>query len=185
MHQLAGVLFIFHNDLVALEVSKLKNIKMLVLDVDGILTDCRVWLDSNGEWRRFFSLRDGAGIVRLIEKGYKIAVITASKSKDIQMRVKHLGIHYFYEGSMDKVPAFEKLQKESGVSPAEMAYMGDDFFDIPILKRVAFAATVPQAVEEVKPHVHYITERAGGDGAVREVCDYLYKYGAYGEAVGS
>jgi 3-deoxy-D-manno-octulosonate 8-phosphate phosphatase (KDO 8-P phosphatase) len=166
-----------------LEVSKLKNIKMLVLDVDGILTDCRVWMDANGEWRRFFSLRDGAGIVRLIERGFKIAVITASKSKDIQYRVKHLGIHYFFEGNMDKIPAFEQLQKESGISASEMAYMGDDFFDIPLLQRVAFAATVPEAVDEVKPHVHYVTQRPGGNGAVREICDYLFKYGAYGEAV--
>ncbi len=179
---LAGVFFIFHNDSVGLEVSKLRNIKMLVLDVDGILTDCRVWMDANGEWRRFFSLRDGAGMVRLIEKGYKIAVITASKSQDIQARMKHLGVHFFYEGSMDKIPAFEKLQKESGLGAKEMAYMGDDFFDIPILEKVSFAATVPEAPDEIKTHVHYVTERNGGNGAVREVCDYLYKYGAFSEA---
>lgn len=171
--------FLFQNGGVGLEVSKLRNIKMLVLDVDGVLTDCRIWMDPNGEWRRAFNLRDGAGIVRLIERGYKVAVITASKAEDIRMRVKHLGIHYYYEGSINKVPAFEKLQQESGLAPQEMAYMGDDFFDIPLLQRVAFAATVADAAEEVKPHVHYITERKGGRGAVREICDYLFKYGAF------
>lgn len=162
----------------ALEVSRLKNVKMLVLDVDGVLTDTRIFMDASGEWRRFFSIRDGVGIKRLIESGYKTAVITGSKAQDIRARVKSLGIHYFYEDALDKGPAFEKLCQDSGIQKFEMAYVGDDIFDIPLLKSVGFAATVPEAVEEVKEVAHYITERAGGLGAVREVCDFIYRFGA-------
>lgn len=158
---------------------------MLIMDVDGVLTDCRVFLDSDGQWKRQFSIRDGYGIVRLIEAGYKTAVITGSKSKDIEMRVKGLGIHYFFEGSLDKLPAFEKLQKESGISAAEMAYMGDDLFDIPILKQVGFAATVSDAMEPVLGVVDYVARRPAGNGAVREVCELILKFGAMNADQGS
>lgn len=151
---------------------------MLILDVDGVMTDGRIFMDSNGDWKRFFNIRDGAGIRRLIEHGYKLAVITGSKSLDIQTRVKNLGIHYFFEGATDKLPSFEKLQKDSGLSPEQMAYIGDDYFDIPVLKRVAFAATVPEALDDVKGVAHYVTEKPAGNGAVREVCDFLLQYGS-------
>ncbi len=162
-----------------LQVSKLSKIKMLILDVDGVLTDCRVFLDSNGDWKRQYSIRDGYGIKRLIEAGYKTAVITGSKAKDIEARVQALGVDYFYEGSLDKLPAFEELQRKSGLKPEEMAYMGDDLFDIPILEKVGFAATVPEAMEDVMKCVDYVSQRPGGNGAVREVCDFIFKYGAF------
>ncbi|MBO9667321.1 MAG: HAD-IIIA family hydrolase [Bdellovibrio sp.] len=162
----------------AIEISKLKNIKMLVLDVDGVLTDTRIWFDGT-EWRRFFSIRDGVGIKRLTEAGYKIAVITGSKAEDLRARVKSLGIHFLYEGALDKEPSFLQLQKESGFTPEQMAYVGDDIFDIPLLQSVAFGATVPEAVDEVIEIADYVTKRPGGCGAVREVCDYIYKYGAF------
>ena len=160
-----------------LEISKLKNIKMLVLDVDGVLTDTKIWFDGT-EWRRFFSIRDGVGIKRLVDSGYQVAVITGSKSEDIRLRVKNLGIQFLYEGALDKEPAFAKLQTESGVKPEQMAYVGDDIFDIPLIEAVAFGATVPEAVDEVLEIADYVTRRPGGCGAVREVCDYIYKYGA-------
>lgn len=152
---------------------------MLVLDVDGVLTDCRLWLGPNGEWQRFFSIRDGVGIKRLIESGYKLAVITGSKAEDVRARVKSLGIQYFYEGALDKEPSFLQLQKDSGIKPSEMAYVGDDIFDIPLIQAVAFGATVPEAVDEVLEVARYVTRRPGGNGAVREICDYIYKYGAF------
>ena len=152
---------------------------MLVLDVDGVMTDCRVWLDSGGQWRRFFCIRDGAGIKRLMNEGYQIAVITGSQAEDIRLRMKNLGIHYFFEGAIDKLPAFQQLQKDSGISPEEMAYVGDDYFDAPLIQAVGFGATVPEAVEEAKDAAIYITKNEGGKGAVREVCDYIYKYGAF------
>ncbi len=163
----------------ASELSRLQNIKMLVLDVDGVLTDCRLWMDSNGEWKRFFSIRDGVGIKRLLDAGYKLAVITGSKAEDIRQRVKNLGIQYFYEGAGDKVPSFIDLQRQSGLKPEEMACVGDDIYDIPLIQAVAFGATVPEAVEEVIEEADYVTKRPGGNGAVREVCDLIYKHGAF------
>lgn len=151
---------------------------MLVLDVDGVLTDTRMWFDGK-EWRRFYSVRDGVGIKRIMEAGYKVAVITGSKAEDIRARVKSLGIHFLFEGALDKEPSFLQLQKESGIRPDEMAYVGDDIFDIPLLQAVAFGATVPEAVDEVLEIADYVTRRPGGCGAVREVCDYIYKYGAF------
>ena len=162
----------------AIDIQRLKNIKLLILDVDGVMTDTRIWLDSSGQWRRFYSIRDGVGIVRLIEAGYKIAVITGSIAEDIQVRVKKLGIHYFYEGALEKETSFEDLKKKTQFRPEEMAFIGDDIYDIPLLKDVGFPATVPEAVEEVKEVVQYITVRPGGLGAVREVCDMIYKYGS-------
>ena len=165
-----------------LEISRLQNIKLLILDVDGILTDCRIWMDSSGEWRRFFSVRDGIGIKRLVDHGYKLAIITGSKAEDIRSRVKTLGIHFLYEGSIEKENAFADLKKKSGIKESEMAYMGDDYFDLPILKAVGFAATVPDALDEVKKNVHYITQRPAGNGAVREVCDFIFQYGILSQA---
>ena len=162
-----------------IDVQKLRNIKMLVLDVDGILTDCRLWMDSNGQWKRIYSVRDGVGIKALIESGYKVAIITGSTAEDVRSRAKMLGINYFYEGALDKLPPFDDLQKQSGIKPSEMAYMGDDFFDIPLLKKVQLSATVPDAMEEVLEAVEYVTKRPAGNGAVREVCDYILKYGFY------
>lgn len=157
---------------------KLGSVKMLVLDVDGILTDCRIFLDSTGEWRRLFSIRDGYGIKRLKDAGYKTAIITGSKALDIKERAKVLQIDYFFDNSMDKLPALEQLIQKSGLSPSQMAYMGDDVFDLPVLERVSFAATVPEAVPEVLSINPYITSRRGGDGAVREVCDLILQHGA-------
>lgn len=148
------------------------------MDVDGVLTDCRIWFDGK-EWRRFFSIRDGVGIKRLAESGYKLAIITGSTTEDIRVRAKNLGIHFFYEGALDKEPAFQKLMSDSGISPMEMAYIGDDIFDIPLIQKVGVSATVPEAVEEVLEVADYVTKRPGGNGAVREFCDLIYKHGAY------
>jgi len=184
MRALARLFNIFNNEPVEIELTKLKKIKMLVLDVDGVLTDTRLWFDGK-EWRRFFSIRDGVGIKRLMDAGYKTAIITGSQAEDIRARVKSLGITFFYEGALDKSPAFAQLQKESGFLPDQMAYIGDDIFDIPIIKAVGFGATVPEAVDEVLAVANYVTKRPGGCGAVREVCDYIFKYGAFSTEVGT
>lgn len=161
-----------------ISMDKLKKIKMLILDVDGVMTDCRIWYDADGEWRRTFSIRDGVGIKRLIEAGYQLGIITGSRAKDIRERAKSLGFQHFFEGALNKMPAFEEIKLKTHLNDSEIAYMGDDFFDIPLLERVGFAATVPDAMEQVLPHVHYITKRPGGNGAVREVCDFIWQHGA-------
>lgn len=155
---------------------RLNQIRMLVLDVDGIMTDCRVFMDGDNEWRRMFSIRDGYGLARLKKAGFKTAVITGSKARDIQERVRHLKIDFFFEGHLEKMACLEELAQTSGLSFDQMAYMGDDDFDIPVLKAVGFAATVPDALDEVHKISHYVTKRPAGNGAVREVCELLIKH---------
>ncbi len=155
---------------------------MLVLDVDGVLTDCRLWMDSNGEWKRIYSVRDGVGIKEIAAAGYKLAIITGAQATDVRARAKMLGFDYFYEGAVDKWPSFEKLQRDSGFSKDEMAYVGDDIYDIPLLNAVGFGATVPEAVDEVLEVADYVTKRPGGNGAVREICNFLLKYGYFSKA---
>ena len=158
---------------------KLRDIKMLVMDVDGVLTDSRIILDSGLVWKRFFSVRDGIGIHRLQNRGYKTAVITGSCSEDVRLRVQSLGINYFYENKLDKEPAYENLKEVSGFKDGEISYIGDDVFDLPLLRRVGFSVTVPEAVEEVLNECDYITKRRGGYGAVRDICQLILKYGYY------
>lgn len=155
---------------------RLKKIRMLILDVDGIMTDCRVFMDSDGEWRRFFSIRDGYGLSLLKKAGFKTAVITGSTARDIQERMRTLKIDFFFEGHMEKLLCLKELSETSGLGFDEMAYMGDDDFDLPVLKAVGFAASVTDAMDEVKKNCHYIARRPAGNGAVREVCELLIKY---------
>ncbi len=158
---------------------KLKKIKMLVMDVDGILTDSRIILDPSIGWKRFFSVRDGIGIHQLRHLGYKTAVITGSCSEDVRQRMQHLKIDYFYENKLDKIPAFEELKIESGFTDEEISYIGDDIFDIPLLQKAGFSATVPEAVEEVIKECDYITKRKGGYGAVRDLCQQIIEHGHF------
>lgn len=183
MHLVAALSIVLNNRTVdkssTVNIQKLNSVKMLVLDVDGIMTDCRLWMDSNGQWKRIYSVRDGVGIKALIESGYQVAVITGATAEDVRSRVKMLGIQYLFEGALDKKPPFLELQKQSGLTPNEMAYMGDDHFDLPVLNEVQFSATVPDAMDEVIKSVQYVTRRPAGNGAIREVCDYILKYGFY------
>lgn len=149
---------------------------MLVMDVDGVMTDCRTFMGADKEWRRFFSIRDGYGIMRLREAGFKTAVITGTKAQDIQERISRLKIDYFYEGNLEKLTCLEDLAMKSGLSYEQMAYMGDDDFDLPILERVGFAATVSDAMESVLKISHYTAKRPAGNGAVREVCEMLLQH---------
>lgn len=166
-------------ELMSKYVNQLSKIKMLVMDVDGIMTDARIILDDSLGWKRFFSVRDGVGITFLKQAGYKTAVITGSHSEDVRKRMQHLKIDYFYENKLDKIPAFEELKKEAGFTDEEISYIGDDVYDIPLLKQVGFSATVPEAVEEVINECDYITNRQGGFGAVRDLCQLIIKHGYF------
>ncbi len=159
--------------------ARLKKIKMVLTDVDGVLTDTRIFLSDSGQWRRFFSIRDGLGLIRLQEAGYEVGIITTSKADDIRERAKNLGIKWFYEGIKDKIIAFEEIVKKSGIRPEEIAYIGDDYPDLEVLKKVGFSATVPESFTDIKAAVDYTTKRPGGVGAVREVCELVLKFGAF------
>lgn len=158
---------------------KLAAIKALVLDCDGVLTDSRIWLDSQGEWRRFFSIRDGYGIKQLISQGYTVGIITQSKSEDIRKRVQVLKIPFLYEGSGDKLVDWKSFLEATGYKGSEVAYMGDDLPDLPLLELSGFSATVPEAVPALHKVAHHVCERPGGLGAVREVCDLIEQWGWY------
>jgi 3-deoxy-D-manno-octulosonate 8-phosphate phosphatase (KDO 8-P phosphatase) len=159
--------------------NRLKKIKMLILDVDGVLTDGRLWVTDAGKWCRFFNVRDGVGIKLLMEAGYQVGVISGGKSDDVIQRMTFLNIPYFYLEAGDKMPPYLDILQKTGLKEDEIAFCGDEVFDIPILDRVGFATTVPDAVPEVKRAAHYVTKQTGGMGAAREVADLVRLYGAF------
>ena len=155
---------------------QIRKVKILIMDVDGVMTDGGLFWNSHGNWCRLFNVQDGVGILRLAELQYQLGVITAALAKDVQERMKMLGIHYFYEGARDKLSCLEDLSAKSQMDFESMAYIGDDLPDIPVLTKVGFAVAVSNAIYEVKNCAHYITQKPGGQGAVREVCDLLLKH---------
>jgi 3-deoxy-D-manno-octulosonate 8-phosphate phosphatase (KDO 8-P phosphatase) len=155
--------------------TRLKKIKLLILDVDGVMTDGRVfWLDGHG-WTRHFHIKDGYGLRLLMKCGIDVAVISGGDSKDVRTRMEFLKISHVFLGDEDKLIALEKIVQSTGFSLEQMAFMGDELFDIPVIEKVGFSATVPHAVDPVKARVHYVTESPGGWGAVREVADAIRK----------
>lgn len=155
--------------------ARLLKIKLLILDVDGVMTDGRVfWLQGHG-WSRHFHIKDGYGLKVLMKCGIDVAVISGGDSQDVRTRMEFLKIKHVFLGDEDKIKALDKIVAATGLSLQQMAFMGDDLFDIPVLEKVGFSATVPHAVDPVKNRVHYITEARGGWGAVREIADAIRK----------
>lgn len=150
-----------------------RGIRMLVLDVDGVLTDGRLYFDSQGNEMKAFCTRDGLGIKTLQKAGIDIALITGRTSDIVRRRAEQLGISHLYQGRDDKLNAFHHLLQETGLEPVEVCYAGDDWIDIPVLDRVGLAVTVADADPVVKTRSHWITEQAGGRNAVREICDMI------------
>lgn len=152
-----------------------KNIKLIIFDVDGVLTDGGLYFsDDIVELKRFNSL-DGIGIKLLKQNAIEVAVISAKNSKNVAHRMKNLGIEYFYQGQNDKVVAFNKLIKELSLQVEQVAYMGDDIIDLPVMRKIGLPIAVANAHELVKENACFVTEKIGGHGAVREVCDLLLK----------
>ncbi len=151
------------------------RVKLLILDVDGVLTDGRIILGNYGDELKFFDIHDGHGVVMLIRSGIKTVIISGRKSRINVKRAKEMRVIKVYQNAHDKLKVFEKVLKKSRVTPEEVCYVGDDLIDLPVLKRVGFSVAVRNAVEEVRGAAHYVTERSGGRGAVREVADLLLK----------
>ncbi len=160
--------------------NRLKKIKLLLLDVDGVLTDGRIFWQEEQGWTRFFHVKDGYGLKLLMKAGIQVGVISGGDSKDVKTRVEFLKLNYSFLGDENKIVAFDKIVAASGFSPDQIAFMGDELFDIPVLEKVGFSATVPHAVDPVKERVHYITQHEGGWGAVREVADAIRKAQGHG-----
>ena len=155
--------------------ARARRVKLLLLDVDGVLTDGRVILGPDGMELKAFNSQDGFGLKRLGENGVACGVITGRGSAALQRRARELGFRHLVENTEDKLPAFEAIIKKEGLTAEECAYMGDDWPDLPLLCRVGLALAPANAAAEVKRRAHFVTERAGGAGAAREACELILK----------
>lgn len=153
--------------------AKAREIKLLLLDVDGVLTDGTLLYTGSGEESKSFNTQDGFGLRLLGEAGVDTGVITARQSEVVARRAKELNMRFIYQGIGNKNDAFKEIMRASGLKPFQIAYMGDDWLDLVLLQQVGLAIAPNNAVTEVQDSVHFITERAGGCGAVRDACDLL------------
>jgi 3-deoxy-D-manno-octulosonate 8-phosphate phosphatase (KDO 8-P phosphatase) len=151
----------------------LRRIRFLMLDVDGVLTDGRVALLSDGREVKYFSIYDGLAIRLAIESGLNIGFLSGRESPQVEARAGELGVRFVVQGCSDKLKEFEKIQLLLGLAPHQFAYMGDDLPDLALLRSVGFAIAPSNAVPAVKECAHYVTEVRGGEGAVREVVELL------------
>ena len=152
---------------------KAAHIRLLIFDVDGVLTDGSLFIGDDGQEYKAFNSQDGHGIKMLIKHGVIVAIITGRTSKVVEYRMANLGIEHVYQGQRNKLPAYEKLAADLGISAAETAYVGDDVVDLPVMRRVGLAIAVQDAHPLVCTHSHWQTPRCGGRGAARDVCEML------------
>ena len=153
--------------------SRAKEIRLLLLDVDGVLTDSSIVYGSAGTETKSFSSKDGFGIRLLREAGVEVGIITARNSEAVALRARDLNLSHIYQGVRNKLTALEEIVAAGGFSFEQIAYMGDDWLDLAVLTRVGLALAVADAVAEVREVAHYVTRQSGGRGAVREICDLL------------
>ncbi len=152
---------------------KLAKIKMLILDVDGVMTDGGILMDSDGREMKKFNVRDGHGLVMIQRHGIQVAILTGRTSAVVEHRARDLRISEVYQGALNKKEVLATILEKNRLAPEEIAYMGDDIVDIPVLKMVGFSAAVADALDVVKRSVDFVTVQPGGKGAVREVCEML------------
>ena len=156
-----------------MSLSQAKSIRLIAFDIDGIMTDGGLYLsDSGEEFKRFNSL-DGHGLKMLKASGVELAIITGRTSRCVELRAQNLGISHLFQGSGDKLATMRELLRTLDIPAEASAYMGDDVIDLPVMRRMALALTVPEAPQLVRDHAHYVTRRNGGNGAVREVCELI------------
>ncbi len=160
-------------DLKQAQLDKIKPLKLLILDVDGVLTDGRLFFDDNGKEYKCFHARDGHGIKLLRQSGVEVAVISGRKSQSVAIRMQNLGVEYVYQGHENKRAAFAELLQNLDLRPEQAAHVGDDVLDLPIMLQVGFAVAVSDAHFAVKQQADWCTLNPGGMGAVREVCDLI------------
>lgn len=162
---------------------RLKKIRLLLMDVDGVLTDGRIIYGSDGTETKAFDVKDGHGLKMLQRAGILTGIITGRESSVVLHRARELGIEIVHQAAKDKLIPYRQVLNDLGLTDEEVAYVGDDIVDLPILRRVGFAVTVADCVPDVREHVHYITARNGGRGAVREVCDLLLRGGGHWQEI--
>ncbi|NNE62478.1 MAG: HAD family hydrolase [Gammaproteobacteria bacterium] len=155
--------------------AKACNTQLVILDVDGVLTNGGLHFDNNGQEYKTFNSLDGHGIRMLLECGIQVAVITGRQSNLVEHRMSDLGVKLVYQGYRDKRPAFNQLLDATGLSPQQIAYVGDDLPDLAIMNQIGFAIAVSNAHSFVRQNVDWVTSTTGGSGAVREVSDFILK----------
>lgn len=164
--------------------TKLKSIRLLVCDVDGVLTDGTIILDSSGHEAKFFSVQDGTGLALARLGGLQTAFLSGRKSAVITVRARECNVAWVRQGVAEKVPAFEQICQQAGVAMSEAAFMGDDLIDLPVFAKVGVAIAVANAIPEIKQAADWVTRKPGGQGAVREVVEQLLKVqGNYAQVV--
>ena len=161
---------------------KAQRIKLFLLDVDGVLSDGRIVVDNEGEEMKYFDARDGHGIRLLARAGIEVGLLTGRFSRVVTHRARDLGIRMVYQKVFNKVDVYQKIKQRKRLTDLEVAYVGDDIVDLPVLRRVGLSIAVRDAWEGLKNKVDYVTERKGGRGAVREVVEMLlHAQGKWGE----
>lgn len=158
-----------------MDLQKLKSIKVLILDVDGVLTDGRVIYTDSGEEIKRFDVRDGHGLKLLMRSGIEVILLTGRESKVVLHRARDLGIEHVYQKALNKIEVYTTILADRSLEDKDVGFVGDDLIDLPVLRKAGFSAAVPDAVQEVKEIVDYITTKRGGEGAVREICELLLK----------
>jgi 3-deoxy-D-manno-octulosonate 8-phosphate phosphatase (KDO 8-P phosphatase) len=155
---------------------KLKKVKILIIDIDGVLTDGSIYIDSEGKELKRFSALDGIGLSLLKAAGMPLAVISGRRSNATKHRLKELGFEdNIYQGNVAKIGPYNEIKSRFGIADEEIVYIGDDLSDIPILEKVGVPVTVANAPSEVREVAAYVTDKVGGDGAVREVVELILK----------
>lgn len=164
---------------------RLRKIRLLLLDVDGVMTDGRIIYGTGGFEAKAFDVKDGHGLKLVQRAGIEVGIITGRSSEVVMRRAEELNVVHLYQGAKDKLVPYGEILSRTGLRDEQVAYVGDDLVDLPILNRVGFSATVADAVDELKNQVDYVTRRPGGRGAVREVCDLILRSGEGWEKVTS
>ena len=154
-------------------ISKARQIKLLICDVDGVLSNGQVIIGNHGEELKTFNIKDGFGLKCLQEAGIELAIITGRNSAIVEKRCQELGIKHYYQGQSDKQQAFDKLCQDLSVAPHQVCHIGDDLPDLPLLQQAGLGVTVADGHWFMRQHADWITENPGGFGAVREVCDLI------------
>ncbi len=152
-----------------------EKVKMIILDVDGVMTDGRVYINSEGVESKGFDIRDGFGIIMAGRAGIEFAIITGLMSPIVEHRARQVGIEEIHQGFVDKVDVMNDILKRHNLDSGEAAYMGDDLFDLPVLRKVGLAAAPSDAHPDVLTEVNWVSSRSGGRGAVRELIDFILR----------
>lgn len=153
--------------------AKAQGIRLVIFDVDGVLTDGSLYLGDDGQEYKAFNSRDGHGMKMLQENGVTIGIITGRSSEVVRIRMQSLGVEHVYQGKQEKLPAYEELRDKLALTDDQVAYVGDDVVDLPIMRRVGLAVAVNDAHPLVLQHAHWQTPHAGGRGAGRDVCELI------------